>query len=94
MDLYVNGSIVESRSTNSSGVWPVYLGDTISIVVATSGCTSPDIKANSYTFNIIADASCANNSTTLTTSTYTVLSGDIGTTLNLNAYSKCDVGCV
>ena len=94
MDLYVNGSVVESRSTNSSGVWPVYMGDTISVVVTTSGCTDTSDDANAYTFDIIAEAMCAVGSTTLTTSNYTVLSGDIGTTLSLRAYSVCSNGCV
>jgi len=89
-----NGTEIENRSSNSSGTWPFSVGDTIDVTVATSGCSGGSSKANSYTIGVIADASCATSSTTLNTYTYTVVSGDIGTTLNLSAYSLCDTGCV
>jgi hypothetical protein len=94
MDLYVNGSVVESRSTNASGIYAVSMGDSIYVEVTTYGCTNPDNVANSYTSGIIADASCGNGSTTLYSATYIVTSGDIGNTLTLNVFSRCDGGCV
>jgi len=94
MDLYVNGSVVESRSTNASGIYAVSMGDSINVEVTTYGCTNPDDKANAYTSGIIADASCGNGSTTLFSATYIVTSGDIGNTLTLNVFSRCDGGCI
>ena len=94
MDLYVNGSIVESRSSTSSGTYSVSVGDTINVDVTASACSGGSIKANAYCTGIITDAACADNATSLSTSTYTVLIGDIGTTLNLDTFSHCDGGCV
>ena len=93
MDLYVNGSIIESRSSTSGGTWTVYVGDTINVDVSCSGCVTPNGKANAYTYDIIADATCADGSTTLNTTTYTVTSGDLGNVLSLRIFSKCDGGC-
>jgi hypothetical protein len=94
MDLYINDSIVESRSSTSSGAITVYEGDEIYVVISASACSSPNGKANAYTFDIIADASCEDGSTTLTTSTYTVTSGDIGNVLSLRTYAVCDTASV
>lgn len=99
MIIYLNGNVIENRNSNSSGTWPLSTGDQIYFEVFTSGCSGGSIKANSYTivpgvpsYAILADASCANNSTTLTTGTYTVQSSD--TTISVGAYSLCDSGCV
>jgi hypothetical protein len=94
MDLYVNGSIIESRTSTSSGTYTVRKGDAIYVVISTSGCSAPDGKANSYTYDIIADASCADTSSVLTTSTYTVQTSDLGKTLSLRTYALCDGGCI
>jgi hypothetical protein len=97
MDLYVNGFAVESRSSTASGTYLVYPGDTIYVELQiVTPCGSPDTYANVYTTgNILNDANCANNAgVSLTTGTYTVVSGDIGSTLTLNTFAQCDGGCL
>lgn len=94
MDIYLNGSIVESRSYTSSNTFQVSVGDTINVEINTSGCTGGSGTANAYCTGIINDAACATSVTGLTSYTYTVVSGDIGTTLNLDSFSSCDSGCV
>lgn len=94
MDLYINGSIVESRSNTSSGTLTVYLGDAINVEVYSSGCDSSTNKANVYTLGIIADASCGDGSATLFTGVYTVTAGDVGTTLTLSTFASCNDGCI
>lgn len=93
-DLYVNGSIVESRSITSSGIYPVNLGDTINIELYSSGCDGLNDMANAYCTGINAESACAMGSVNLFTAVYTVLSGDLGTTLNLDAFAQCDSACV
>ena len=99
MKIYLNGSAIETRSNNSSGTWPLSTGDQIYFVVDTSACSGGNNIANSYTlvpgvpsYAILANATCNNGSTSLTGSTYTVQSGD--TTISVNAFSRCDSGCV
>lgn len=97
MVLYINASAVETRTSTASGTYNVYPGDTISVVMDIfTPCGSPDTYANVYTTgNIITDANCANNAgVSLTTGTYTVVSGDIGSTLTLNTFAACDGGCI
>jgi hypothetical protein len=97
MDLYINGFAVESRSSTSSGTITVYVGDTIYVdLQIVTACGAPDDWANVYTTgNILNDANCAENAgVSLTTSTYTVVSGDIGSTLTLNTFASCDGGCL
>lgn len=94
MDLYINESVVESRSNTSSGTITVYVGDDIRVEVYASGCTGTSGKANAYTSGIIADASCNDGSTTLATGTYTVQTEDIGDTLSLATFARCDTGCI
>ena len=94
-DLYINGFNVESRVSTSNGVYNVYMGDQIYVVVSVGGCSGISDHANAYTTgDIIVDAACNIGSTTLTSYTYTVLSGDIGTALSLNAFTSCDGGCL
>lgn len=94
-DLYINGSNVESRVSAANGVYNVYMGDQIYVVVGVGGCSGISNYANAYTTgDIIVDAACNVGSTTLTSYTYTVLSGDIGTALSLNAFTSCDGGCL
>jgi hypothetical protein len=94
MDLYVNGSIVESRSSNSSGLYTVNVGDAINVEIYASGCDFAATKANAYTFDIIADASCGDGSTNLFTGNYIVTAGDVGTTLSLRTFAACDTACI
>jgi hypothetical protein len=94
MELYINESIVESRSNTSSGTINVYVNDDIRVEVFSSGCDSFATKANAYTSGIIADASCGDGSTTLVTGTYTVQIEDIGDTLTLATFATCETGCL
>ena len=94
MYIYVNGSIVETRSSTSSGNYTVYVGDQIYVDIGASGCSGGSSKANAYTSGIISDASCATGTTALSSYPYTVVSGDIGTVLHLDSFASCDGGCI
>ena len=96
MDLYVNGSVIESRSSTSSGTFNVGVGDTINVQVVCDQCTSsPNTYANAYCTGIIVDAACQNNGVaSIFTAVYTVVSGDIGNTLTLNSFSTCESACL
>jgi hypothetical protein len=100
MRIYVNGSVVETRTNTSSGNYTgLVAGDTIYVQIELlSSCSSPDNKGNVYTSGnrlTLVDADCFTSSTgTLTTPTYTVVSGDIGTTITLNTFANCDSGCI
>ena len=94
MTLYVNDSVIGTRSITSNDTWTVYVGDEIRFELEASGCDGVDDTANAYSLGIINDASCQQGSTTLNSTTYTVVSGDIGNTLSLDMYATCDVGCV
>jgi hypothetical protein len=94
MDLYVNGSIVETRSINSSGTYTVYVGDTINVEVSCFDECGGNYS-NAYCTGIINDADCQLAGTAnIFTSVYTVVSGDVGNTLTLNNFAACDVGCI
>jgi hypothetical protein len=95
MDIYINGSAVISRSNTSSGTRTVNVGDTINVEVNCNTCNSPDTYSNAYCTGIINDADCVNNGiANIFTSVYTVASGDIGTTLNLDCFTHCDSFCI
>jgi hypothetical protein len=94
MYIYVNGSIVEIRSSTSTGNYSVYVGDVIYVDVGTSGCGGGDSKANAYCTGIINDASCADGTTTLSSVSYTVVSGDVGNVLHLDSFALCAGGCL
>jgi hypothetical protein len=94
MYIYVNGSIIESRSYDSSGNFSVNVGDQIYVDLGASGCSGFNSTANTYTGGIISDASSGTGTSTLSTYTYTVTSGDLGNVLNLNCYANCDSGSV
>jgi hypothetical protein len=96
MDLYVNGVAVESRSSTSSGTRTVYVGDTIYVdLQIVTACGSPTYANISVGGNILSGDDCANNAgVSLTTSTYTVVSGDIGSTLTVSTFASCDGGCL
>lgn len=91
MDIYVNGSIVESRSATSSGTYTVYEGDTINVEVNVTGCSN---FANAYCTGIIIADSCDPSVTNLVTSIYTVTNADLGTLLNLSINGACSTACV
>lgn len=95
MYLYVNGSIVESRSNTSSGTYTVYVGDTINVEVTCDECGGN--YSNAYCTGIISDADCAPPPTGIAnffSATYTVVSGDVGNTLTLNTFAACDTACI
>jgi len=97
MVLYINGNVAENRFNSSNGTYYLLPGDTISCEVITTGCTSPNGKANSYSIGskpVLTDAACSNGSSNIFTPTYTVVSGDLGTTITLSMYSICDTACV
>ena len=95
LDLYVNGSIVETRTNTSNGTYTVNVGDTINVELNMNQCTGGDNYSNVYCTGIITDADCTLNGTAgIFTSVYTVVSGDIGTTLNLDTFASCDGGCI
>lgn len=95
MDLYVNGSIVESRSNTSSGTYTVYVGDTINVEVNCSGCGGINDYANAYCTGIINDADCViDDIASIFTAVYTVQLADVGTTLNLDNFAVCSGGCL
>ena len=96
MDLYVNGSIVESRTVTSSGTRTVYSGDTINVQVTCDQCTGGGgTYANAYSTGINVDSDCSSTGgASIFTSVYTVVSGDLGTTLNLNTFAVCDTACI
>jgi hypothetical protein len=93
MVLYINGSVVENRFGTSSGTYNVSVGDTINCEVITNGCLSPNVKANSYCTGIIADAACADGSSSIFTSVYTVTEANLGNVITLAMTSTCDSGC-
>ena len=100
MRLYVNGSVVETRTNTSSGTYSGLVAtDTIYVEIELLGaCSGFDNKGNVYTTSnraTLVDADCFTSSTgTLTTPTYTVIAGDIGATITLNTYASCDSACI
>ena len=94
-DLFVNGLIVETRGFTSNGTRAVYPGDTISVGVICQSCPEPDNYANVEATGIVSDLDCnPSGIATIMTSDYTVVSGDIGTTLNLDTFASCDGACL
>ena len=100
MRIYVNGSVVETRTNTSSGTYTsLVAGDTIYVELELlSSCSAPDNKGNVYTNSnrlTLVDADCFTSSTgTLTTPTYTVVAGDMGTTITLSTFANCDTACI
>jgi len=95
MTININGTPTIISNTSGNGVHDVYLGDTISVILSTTGCSGVNDTANSYTDGIIVDAACTPGigNKTLTSYDYTVVSGDIGNQINLYGYSVCSNGC-
>jgi uncharacterized protein (TIGR02145 family) len=94
MVLYVNSIAVVTRTASDFGTYSVNVGDVISVSVTCAGCFSPQIKANAYCTGLITDSSCTDTSSSFTSAGYTVISGDIGTTLELNTFAQCASGCI
>jgi hypothetical protein len=98
MDLFVNGSVIESRVNTSNGTYTVYVGDTINVQVTCDTCGSPNDYSNAYSISnkpILSDADCAQSGlASIFTSVYTVVSGDVGTNINLSTFASCDYACV
>jgi len=94
MYIYVNGSIVESRSNTASGNYTVYVGDQIYVDIGSSGCSGGSDKANAYCGGLIVDSACGTGITSLSSTTYTVVSVDIGNVLHLDSFASCDGGCI
>ena len=93
--LRVNGNLVESRSATSSGNYTVNVGDTIYVVISCNGCGGGSAVANPSCTGIIVDDGCTGSSSaTLTSTTYTVVSGDIGNTLSLDCFATCAGACL
>ena len=93
MDLYVNGSIIVSRLFTSSGTYTVNVGDTINVELTCDDCGGD--YANVECSGIIYDIDCAPPPTgiaNLFSATYTVVSGDVGTTLTLDNQAVCTGG--
>lgn len=97
-ELYVNSVLVETRTSTSSGTYNVSVGAQIYAYVFCDACPEPDNYANAYTTSsklILSDANCGVSvSTSITTATYTVVSGDCGTPITLDAFASCDGGCI
>lgn len=95
MDLYVNGSVVESRSNTANGTYNVYVGDQINVEVICNQCGEPDNYANAYCTGIITDADCnPSGIASIFTAVYTVGAGDIGNIISLDTFASCDGGCL
>ena len=100
MRIYVNSVVVETRTNTSSGTYTgLESGDTIYVVIELlSSCSGNDDVGNVYTQSnkgALEDADCFTASTgTLTTATYTVVAGDVGTTITLDTYASCEAACL
>ena len=98
MVLYVNGSVIETRYITSSGTYTVYEGDTINVEVSCNTCFSPDTcsTAESQSNKSILDASDTvnNGAASIFTSVYTVVSGDMGNSINLSTFAICNSTCL
>jgi hypothetical protein len=94
MSIIINGIVEVYRTSTSTGNYAVSLGDVISVDISTSSCTSPAAYANASVTGIITDDDCSGSIVTLTSSTYTVQSGDLGNTLTLTCSSFCNSACI
>ena len=91
MDLYVNSSIVETRSSTSSGTRLVYVGDVINVEVNCDECGGN--YSNAYCTGIINDEDCQlAGIANIVSPVYTVLSGDVGTNIFLDTFTACSTG--
>ena len=98
MRIYVNSSNVITATSTSAGTYTIYEGDTVYCQIQIlSACGYPNEYANVSTDSNkgTLDASACFNATTgtLTTSTYTVVAGDVGTAITLDAFANCGASC-
>ena len=98
MYLYVNGSVIESRSITSSGTYAVYEGDTINVEVSCNTCFSPNncstAESQSNKSVLVASDTVNSGAASIFTSVYTVVSGDIGNNINLSTFAICNSTCL
>ena len=98
MYLYVNGSVIESRSITSSGTYAVYEGDTINVEVSCNTCFSPNncstAESQSNKSVLVASDTVNSSIASIFTSVYTVVSGDMGNTINLSTFAICNSTCL
>jgi hypothetical protein len=99
MTLYINGVNTLFTNVNDSGVYNVYEGDTIEVLVDCNTClSSPNVcaTAESQSNKSSLDASNTVNGAPaqILTSAYTVVSGDIGNNINLSAFGICNSTCL
>ena len=100
MRIYVNSSVVETRTNTSSGTWTgLETGDEIYVEVELLGaCSGNDDAGNVYSNSnrgTLSGADCFVASTgTYTSPTYTVVAGDLGATITLDTFASCDGACL
>ena len=95
MGIKVNTVTEVSRNSTSSGTYPVNVGDVINVVISCNGCSGGSGVANPSCTGIIVDDGCTGSgSATLTSTNYTVVSGDIGNTLSLDCFATCAGACL
>ena len=95
MDIKVNSTTEISRTSTSSGNYTVNVGDVINVVISCNGCSGGSAVASPSCTGIIIDDGCTGSSSaTLTSITYTVVSGDIGNTLSLDCFATCAGACL
>jgi len=99
MRIYVNSVNVISSTTTDSGTYTIYQGDTIYVAIELlSACGGNDDAGNVYSQSnrgALVDAACFIATIgTYTSPTYTVVAGDIGTTITLDTFASCDAACL
>lgn len=99
MRLHVNSSVVVTTTSTSNGTYTIYQGDDIYVEIELlSACSGNDNKGNVYTQSskiALVNGDCFISDTgLLTTGTYTVVAGDLGTTISLDCYAQCDGACL
>jgi hypothetical protein len=95
LGIKVNAVTVVSANTTTSGNYTVNVGDVINVVISCNGCSGGSGVANPSCTGIIVDDGCTGSSSaTLTSTTYTVVSGDIGNTLSLDCFATCAGACL
>ena len=98
MRIYVNSSNVITATSTSAGTYTIYEGDTvycqIELLSACSGNDDAGAVETQSNRGTLADTGCWVATTgTLTTSTYTVVAGDVGTAITLDAFANCGASC-
>jgi hypothetical protein len=93
-NLYINSVNVEARSSTSNGFITVSVGDEIYVDAFAGSCAGGTANANLAVTGIIIDGACQASSVSLTTSTYTVTSANIGQTIVLSTLAQCLNECL